>query len=138
VTAWAAAITDPQTRARDLLAAPHLIQPQIGNCVVDHPDCPFYGDFHPRFDHPLGRNGLREVIDFIRHLHAIDYFATACRRLGSTAIDSMRIRPNQIDNESPGTVLANGKRSFARAWAAAKSPTVRLLPTSSDPSTVAG
>ena len=101
------------------LAAPHLIHAHIGNCVVDHPDCPFFGDFHPRFDHPLGRNGLPEVIDFIRQLRAVGYFERARHRLGTTPVLSMELRPNQVDNEPAAAILANGKRHFIRGWAAA-------------------
>ncbi len=100
------------------LAAPHIIHAHIGNCVIDDPDCPFYGDFHPRFDHPQGRNGVPEIIDFLAHLRAAGYFQRARQRLGTTPILSMELRPNQVDCEAPGTILANGKRYFTRAWAA--------------------
>ena len=49
-------------------AAPHLIHAHIGNCVIDHPQSALYGDFHPRFGHPLGRNDLPEVIDYLEQL----------------------------------------------------------------------
>src|SRR5262245_4674517 len=42
-----------ETPAEALRAAGrHLIHAHIGNCVVDYPDSPIYGDFHPRFGHP--------------------------------------------------------------------------------------
>src|SRR5204862_226336 len=43
-------------------AAPYLSHAHIGNCVVNYPDSPLYGDFHPRFGHPLGCSDLPEVI----------------------------------------------------------------------------
>ena len=95
-------------------AGQHLIHAHIGNCVLDHRDSPLYGDFHPRFGHPLGRNDLPQVIDFIRQLNAVNYWDRARERLGSTPILSMEIRQS---DESSETVLANGKRTFARAWA---------------------
>jgi sugar phosphate isomerase/epimerase len=97
-------------------AGRHLIHAHIGNCILDHKDSPIYGDFHPRFGHPLGRNDLPEVVEFIRQLHTVDYFEHARRRLGSTPILSMEIRTS---DESSETALANGKRTFMRAWAMA-------------------
>jgi sugar phosphate isomerase/epimerase len=103
--------------ARDALslAAPHLIHAHIGNCVIDHPGSPLYGDFHPRFGHPLGRNDLPEVVNFLHELFNVDYFARAKTRLGSTPILSMELRtiPNE---EEPEAILGNGKRTFIRAW----------------------
>lgn len=97
------------------LAAPHLIHAHIGNCVVDHPDSPLYGDFHPRFGHPLGRSDLPEVIDYLQQLATINYWERARQRLGTTPILTMELKPTP--GENPEAVLANGKRTFARAWA---------------------
>lgn len=98
-------------------AAPYILHAHIGNCVADHPDSPIYGDFHPRFDHPLGRNGLPEVIDYLRQLDAIDFYSRVRARLGTTPILSMELRA--FPDESPTAILANGKRTFQRAWGAA-------------------
>lgn len=98
------------------VAAPHLIHAHIGNCVIDHPQSPLYGDFHPRFGHPLGRNDLPEVIDYLRQLDAVQYWTRARERLGTTPILSMELRPVPGE-EDPLAVLANGKRTFERAWA---------------------
>ena len=95
-------------------AAPHLIHAHIGNCVIDHPDSPLYGDFHPRFGHPLGRSDLPEVIDYLRQLDAVGYWERARQRLGTTPILSMELRA--YPDESPAAILANGKRTFIRAW----------------------
>jgi sugar phosphate isomerase/epimerase len=95
-------------------AAPHLIHAHIGNCIIDHPDAKFYGDFHPRFGHPLGRSDLPDVVEYIRQLDAIDYWGRAHQRLGSTPILSMELRA--FPDESPTAILANGKRTFIRAW----------------------
>jgi sugar phosphate isomerase/epimerase len=97
-------------------AAPYLIHAHIGNCVIDHPGTPLYGDFHPRFGHPLGCNDLPQVVDYLRQLDAVDYWAQARRKLGSTPILSMELRTIPGE-ESPEAVLANGKRTFMRAWA---------------------
>jgi sugar phosphate isomerase/epimerase len=97
------------------LAAPHLLHAHIGNCVIDHRDTPLYGDFHPRFGHPLGRNDLPEVVEFIHQLFHVDYFARARARLGTAPILSMELRTIPGEEESEA-ILANGKRTFIRAW----------------------
>ncbi len=98
-------------------AAPYLLHAHIGNCVIDHPDSPLYGDFHPRFGHPLGRNDLPEVVDYLRQLDAIQFWERAGARLGKRPILSMELRPVPGE-EDPAAVLANGKRTFRRAWSA--------------------
>ncbi len=95
-------------------AAPHLIHAHIGNCVSDHADSALYGDFHPRFGHPLGHNDLPEVVEFLRQLDEVDYWSRARERLGITPILSMELRA--FPDESPEAILANGKRTFSRAW----------------------
>ena len=97
-------------------AAPYLIHAHIGNCVIDHPGSPLYGDFHPRFGHPLGRNDLPEVVDYLRQLDAVQFWSQARQRTGRTPILSMELRTIPGE-ESPEAVLANGKRTFIRAWA---------------------
>lgn len=97
------------------LAAPHLLHAHIGNCVIDHRDTPLYGDFHPRFGHPLGRNDLPEVVEFLHQLFHVDYFARARARLGAAPILSMELRTIPGEEESEA-ILANGKRTFIRAW----------------------
>ena len=100
-------------------AAPYLIHAHIGNCVVDHPESPLYGDFHPRFGHPQGRNDLPEVVEYLRQLDAVDFWNRARQRLGSAPILSMELRTIPGE-ENPEAVLANGKRTFRRAWAAVR------------------
>jgi len=102
------------------MAAPHLIHAHIGNCVVDDPASPLFGDFHPRFGHPAGCNDVPEVVAFLRALAEVDFYDRARARLGSTAILSMELKPTPEDRESPATVIANGKRTFMRAWGLAR------------------
>jgi hypothetical protein len=101
-------------------AAPYIIHAHIGSCVIDHPDSPLYGDFHPWFGHPLGRNDLPEVVDYLRQLDAIDFWSQARQRTGRTPILSMELRAIPGE-DSPEAVLANGKRTFMRAWAEVRS-----------------
>ena len=82
-------------------AAPHLIHAHFGNCVVDHPIFPLYGDFHPRFGHPQGRSDLPEVVDYLRQLDDIDYWSRARQRLGATPILIMELRPIPGEEEPP-------------------------------------
>ena len=104
-----------ETPAQALRAAGrHLIHAHIGNCVIHHPQSALFGDFHPRFGHPEGVNDLPEVIEFIKQLDAVNFFAHARQRLGFTPVVSMEIRQS---DESSEAVLANGKRTFMRAWA---------------------
>jgi sugar phosphate isomerase/epimerase len=112
-----------ETSAAALRAAGrHLIHAHIGNCVIDYPDSPLYGDFHPRFGHPEGSNDLPEVAEFVQALHAVGYWEQARARLGTTPILSMELRPS---GESSATTIANGKRVFARAWELAKGTPMR-------------
>jgi sugar phosphate isomerase/epimerase len=97
-------------------AAPYLIHAHIGNCVIDYPESQLYGDFHPRFGHPLGRNDLPEVVEYLRQLDEVQYWTRARERLGATPILSMELRTIPGE-ESSEAVLANGKRTFMRAWA---------------------
>jgi sugar phosphate isomerase/epimerase len=100
------------------MAAPHLIHAHIGNCVTGYPESVLYGDFHPRFGHPEGCNDLPEVVEFIRQLHAVGYWEHSRSRLGTMPILSVEVKP--VVGESGATVLANGKRVFARAWGLAQ------------------
>ena len=94
----------------------HLIHAHIGNCVVDHPNSPLYGDMHPRFGHPLGRNDLPEVIDYLEQLNAINYWENAKNKLNAKPIVTIELKANPPE-EDPLAILANGKRTFRRAWA---------------------
>src|SRR5262249_7550084 len=73
-------------------AAPYLFHAHIGNCVLDYPNSPLYGDFHPRFGHPQGRNDLPEVVDYLRQLDAVEFWSQARQRTGRTPILSMELR----------------------------------------------
>jgi hypothetical protein len=54
------------------------------------------------------------VVDYLRQLDAIDFWGRARARLGSTPILSMELRA--FPEDSPAAILANGKRTFIRAW----------------------
>jgi sugar phosphate isomerase/epimerase len=104
-----------ETPAEALRAAgPHLIHAHIGNCVIDYPQSSLYGDFHPRFGHPEGCNDVPQVVEFLHELHAVGYWGQARHRLNTTPILSIEVRPT--DGDTSETILANGKRTFIRAW----------------------
>jgi sugar phosphate isomerase/epimerase len=100
-------------------AGKHLIHAHIGNAAVDDPSLPFFGDFHPRFGHPAGRNDLPQVVEYLQALTKVGYWEQARTRLNRTPILSFEVKGTPIDQESPSVLLANGKRTFARAWAQA-------------------
>jgi sugar phosphate isomerase/epimerase len=100
-------------------AGRHLIHAHIGNCAVDDASLPFFGDFHPRFGHPAGRNDLPEVVGYLQELTKVGYWQRTRERLGGTPILSFELKANPIDQEPPSVLLANGKRTFTRAWAQA-------------------
>lgn len=100
-------------------AGKHLIHAHIGNCAADDPSLPFFGDFHPRFGHPNGRSDLPEVVNYLRELTKASYWQQARDRLGGTPILSFELKSTPIDQEPASVLLANGKRTFTRAWAQA-------------------
>ena len=54
----------------------------VGNAVVE-PNVPGYGDLHPRFGWPGGRNDVPELVEFIRALFKIGYLhGGQCTPLG--------------------------------------------------------
>jgi sugar phosphate isomerase/epimerase len=100
-------------------AGRHLIHAHIGNCVAQHPDSKLYGDFHPRFGHPEGSTDVAEVATFLRELSVLGYWEQVRVRCDRLPIVTMEIKPC---DESSETVLANGKRTFMRAWSLAQQP----------------
>ena len=67
----------------------------------------------------LGKT-VRAVVDYLRQLDDIGYWARTRRRLGSAPILTMELRPIPGEEE-PMTILANGKRTFMRAMAQVRS-----------------
>jgi sugar phosphate isomerase/epimerase len=106
-----------QEHPRDALkiAAPHILHAHLGNCVADNPADPLYGDFHPPFGYPGSANDVETVQEFLAGLEAIGYWEAVRRRIGSTPIVSFEVKP--AGGESSQAIVANGKRTFLRAWA---------------------
>ncbi|NLN75756.1 MAG: sugar phosphate isomerase/epimerase [Armatimonadetes bacterium] len=94
-------------QARDVLAHVH-----IGNCVINDPDHPAYGDEHPRFGVEGGENGVIELAEFLEALFRIEYFD------GVTPKPlSFEVKPIAAYGEKSELVIANAKRALNKAWA---------------------
>jgi len=59
------------------------------------------------------------VVEYLQVLTKVGYWEQARTRLNRTPILSFEVKGTPIDQESPSVLLANGKRTFARAWAQA-------------------
>jgi sugar phosphate isomerase/epimerase len=90
-------------------AGDHLVHAHIGNCAMDDPAHPAYGDNHPRFGAPGTRNGVKELTAFLRVLLDAGYINRDARR-----IVSFEVKP--MAGESSEAVLAGSKRALLEAW----------------------
>ena len=88
----------------------YIIHAHIGNCVVQSPDMPGYGDLHPRFGFPNGENDVDEVVDYLRVLLQIGFLNEK-----KPPIVSFEIKP--FGDEDADIVIANAKRTLNEAWA---------------------
>ncbi len=90
-------------------AGDHLVHAHIGNCAMDDPAHPAYGDNHPRFGAPGTRNGVKELTAFLRVLLDAGYIGREARR-----IVSFEVKP--MAGEMPDAVVAGSKRALVEAW----------------------
>lgn len=97
------------------LAAPYLVQAHMGNCVLQDPNHPAYGDQHPRFGLPGGENGVPELAGYLRGLMQIGFLGD---RGAARPSVSFEVKPQP--GESSEIVIANAKRTLAAAWAQLK------------------
>ena len=88
----------------------YITHAHIGNCVVQSPDLPAYGDVHPRFGFPGGENDVEQVVHYLRVLLDIGYLNTE-----NPPIVSFEIKP--FGDEDAEIVIANAKRTLNEAWA---------------------
>jgi len=88
----------------------YIVHAHIGNCVVQSPDMPAYGDVHPRFGFPNGENDVEEVAHYLRVLFDIGFLNDK-----NPPIVSFEIKP--FGEEDPDIVIANAKRTLNEAWA---------------------
>ena len=90
-------------------AGDHLVHVHIGNCAMDDPEHPAYGDNHPRFGAPGTRNDVPELADFIRILLDTGYLTRE-----RTPVVSFEVKP--MREESSAAVVAGCKRALMEAW----------------------
>lgn len=88
----------------------HLVHAHVGNCIIKDVNHPLYGDQHPRFGHPLGENGVRELAEFLRYLLQIGYLEK-----GKGRVVAFEVKP--ATGEESGAIVANAKRTLQEAWA---------------------
>ncbi|MFH1616505.1 MAG: TIM barrel protein [Planctomycetota bacterium] len=90
---------------KDFLAHAH-----IGNCVVQSPSMPAYGDMHPRFGFPGGENDIEELVRFLKVLLDIGFLNDR-----NPPIVSFEVKP--FADEDSDLVIINAKRVLNAAWA---------------------
>ena len=81
----------------------------MGNTVIKSPECPAYGDEHPRFGFPNSENDVEELAAYLRLLLRIGFLNEKKR-----PIVSFEIKP--FGEEDPEVCLANAKRTLDLAW----------------------
>lgn len=92
-----------------IMAGDHLVHAHIGNCAMDDPSHPAYGDNHPRFGAPGTRVDTPQIAEFLRALLDIGY-ATKEKR----GVVSFEVKP--MAGESSDEILSESKRKFEEAW----------------------
>lgn len=91
------------------LAGGHLVHAHIGNCAMDNPTHPAYGDNHPRFGAPGTRNDVKELTEYLRALLDNGYLSPKNRR-----ILSFEVKP--MAGEDAEAIIAGSKRTLDEAW----------------------
>ena len=81
----------------------------MGNTVIKSPECPAYGDEHPRFGFPNSENDVEELAAYLRLLLKIGFLNEEKR-----PIVSFEVKP--FGEEDPDICLANAKRTLELAW----------------------
>lgn len=81
----------------------------MGNTVIKSPECPAYGDEHPRFGFPNSENDVEELAAYLRLLLKSGFLNEKKR-----PIVSFEIKP--FGEEDPEVCLANAKRTLDLAW----------------------
>ena len=89
----------------------HLAHVHVGNCVKK-PGLPAYGDQHPRFGFSGSENDVPQLVRFLHALFDAGYLTTTPRDI-SPAV-GFELKP--VPGEKPEAVIANGKRTWRKAW----------------------
>ena len=91
------------------IAGGHLVHVHIGNCAMDDPEHPAYGDNHPRFGAPGPRNGVPELAESLRFLLATGYLTKDNRKAVS-----FEVRP--MPGETSESIIDASKETLLEAW----------------------
>lgn len=91
-------------------AGDHLVHAHIGNCAMDDPNHPAYGDNHPPFGADGTRNDVPELTEYLRALLKSGYLSKETPR-----IVSFEIKPMPGDDSE--LILADSKHKLFEAWA---------------------
>lgn len=89
----------------------YLVHIHVGNCVKK-PGLLAYGDQHPRFGLNGGENDVPELVKFLRSLLDIGYIPSSPREI--SPVIGFELKP--VPGEKPESVIANGKRTWRKAW----------------------
>ena len=89
----------------------HLVHVHIGNCVKEAGH-PAYGDQHPRFGLQGGENDVSQLVQFLRDLFDVGYIRLTPQEVSPVVGFELKPRPG----ERPEAVIANGKRTWKKAW----------------------
>ncbi len=90
-------------------AGDHLACVHIGNCAMDDPEHPAYGDNHPRFGAPGTRNDVPELAEFLRILLDTGYL-----NKGNRNTVSFEVKP--MLGETSESVIEASKETLIEAW----------------------
>lgn len=89
----------------------HLVHVHVGNCVKT-PGHPAFGDKHPRFGLKGGENDVPQLVEFLRALKSIGYIPSTPQEI--SPVIGFELKPGA--GETSESVIANGKRSWSKAW----------------------
>ena len=74
-----------------------IVHAHIGNCVLADRTSKLYGDYHPRFGHPLGANSIADLTEYLRMLLEIGYIGE-----GNQNIVAMEVKPYDAETGARG------------------------------------
>jgi len=88
-----------------------IVHVHVGNCVKK-PGLPAYGDQHPRFGFSSSENDVPQLVYFLRALFDVGYVSSKPRDV--SPVIGFELKP--VPNEKSEAVIANGKRTWRKAW----------------------
>ena len=100
---------DPATSLK--LLKNELVHIHVGNCVKK-PGLPAYGDQHPRFGFNGSENDVPQLVRFLRALFDVGYLSPEPH--DTSPVVGFELKP--VSNEKSEAVMANGKRTWRKAW----------------------